>query len=401
MGIKDKIKNKNKDKNNVANAQGELPLEVTTEDKKSPATERAENARMAVMKAQAKAQAEQEVKQQEEQQRIAEAEKARNKKKADKQDEQDAYDNALEKAREDVQTNLEKKEDLKLIGKGDGLFGFGGLSGLVTKADTLTAEEKQKLNEQAEREQGKDVSKLKGETSDLEKENVEENKNSAENQIKAMEDLLKKHIDLMDNSYIYNELPRTIRQAYKSGKFGEVMTDDLRNQYRAEMKKPESERDKDILEKYKNAKDAQHAKNYYILDAIGTGLTNVGSALQGGQGGKETKWNQLQGSRIADAQQRYKDLLDTKANEVIKSAENAGIMNRENEKALRTLYQDRRLQPLLNKLDVDTQTQLLRLIDQKAGALSFETFINALALQLMNDPKGAVSGVFGAVDKLK
>ena len=388
-----------KDKNKVVNVQGELPLEITTEDKKNPVAERAENARKASMDAQAKAQAEQEAKQKEEQERLKKAEEQRNKKKADKQEEQDTYGKALEKAREDVQTNLEKKEDLKLIGKGDGLF--GGLSGLLTKADTLTAEEKQKLNEQAEREQGKDVAKLKDETSALEKENVEENKNSAENQIKAMEDLLKKHIDLMDNSSIYNELPRTIRQAYKSGKFGEVMTDDLRNQFRAEMKKPESERDKDILEKYKNAKDAQHARNYYILDAIGSGLINAGSALQGGQGGKETKWNQLQGSRIADAQQRYKNLLDTKANEVIKSAENAGIMNRENEKALRTLYQDRRLQPLLNKLDVDTQTQLLRLIDQKAGALSFETFINALALQLMNDPKGAVSGVFGAVDKLK
>ena len=388
-----------KDKNKVVNVQGELPLEITTEDKKNPVAERAENARKASMDAQAKAQAEQEAKQKEEQERLKKAEEQRNKKKADKQEEQDTYGKALEKAREDVQTNLEKKEDLKLIGKGDGLF--GGLSGLLTKADTLTAEEKQKLNEQAEREQGKDVAKLKDETSALEKENVEENKNSAENQIKAMEDLLKKHIDLMDNSSIYNELPRTIRQAYKSGKFGEVMTDDLRNQFRAEMKKPESERDKDILEKYKNAKDAQHARNYYILDAIGSGLINAGSALQGGQGGKETKWNQLQGSRIADAQQRYKNLLDTKANEVIKSAENAGVMNRENEKALRTLYQDRRLQPLLNKLDVDTQTQLLRLIDQKAGALSFETFINALALQLMNDPKGAVSGVFGAVDKLK
>ena len=389
-----------KDKNKVVNAQGELPLETPTEDKKNPVAERAENARKASMMAQAKAQAEQEAKQEDEEKRLKKAEEQRNEKKADKkQEEQDAYNKALEEARVDANQKLEHKEDLKLIGNGGGLF--GGLSGLLTKADTLTAEEKQKLNEQAEREQGKDVSKLKDETGALEKENVEENKNSAENQIKAMEDLLKKHIDLMDNSSIYNELPRTIRQAYKSGKFGEVMTDDLRNQFRAEMKKPESERDKDILEKYKNAKDAQHARNYYILDAIGSGLINVGSALQGGQGGKETKWNQLQGSRIADAQQRYKNLLDTKANEVIKSAENAGIMNRENEKALRTLYQDRRLQPLLNKLDVDTQTQLLRLIDQKAGALSFETFINALALQLMNDPKGAVSGVFGAVDKLK
>ena len=76
MGIKDK----NKDKNNVANAQGELPLEVTTEDKKSPATERAENARMAVMKAQAQAQAEQESKQEEEKERQRIAEEKRNKK---------------------------------------------------------------------------------------------------------------------------------------------------------------------------------------------------------------------------------------------------------------------------------------------------------------------------------
>lgn len=322
-----------------------------------------------------------------EKQKQKEAEKA--KKEAEKQAK------AEQKAEKKAEREQKTKEFL------DSINPFSGITNVMTKTSDLTEEEKATLNKAAEEEQAKDVSKLKDETSELEKENVEENKKSAENQIKAMEDLLKKHIDLMDNSYIYNELPRTIRQAYKSGKFGEVMTDDLRNQFRAEMKKPESERDKDILEKYKNAKDAQHARNYYILDAIGTGLTNVGSALQGGQGGKETKWNQLQGSRIADAQQRYKDLLDTKANEVIKSAENAGIMNRENEKALRTLYQDRRLQPLLNKLDVDTQTQLLRLIDQKAGALSFETFINALALQLMNDPKGAVSGVFGAVDKLK
>ena len=327
----------------------------------------------------------------------AEKQKQKEAEKAQKEKEKQA------KAEQKKQEREEKKaeRDQKVQEFFDSINPLSGVTNVMTKASELTEEEKATLNKAAEEEQEKDVAKLKGETSNLEKENVEENKNSAENQIKAMEDLLKKHIDLMDNSYIYNELPRTIRQAYKSGKFGEVMTDDLRNQFRAEMKKPESERDKDILEKYKNAKDAQHARNYYILDAIGSGLINAGSALQGGQGGKETKWNQLQGSRIADAQQRYKNLLDTKANEVIKSAENAGIMNRENEKALRTLYQDRRLQPLLNKLDVDTQTQLLRLIDQKAGALSFETFINALALQLMNDPKGAVSGVFGAVDKLK
>ena len=327
----------------------------------------------------------------------AEKQKQKDAEKAKKEEEKQAEREQKKQEREEKKAEREQKKQEFL----DSINPFSGITNVMTKASELTEEEKATLNKAAEREQEKDVSKLKDETSALEKENVEENKNSAENQIKAMEDLLKKHIDLMDNSSIYNELPRTIRQAYKSGKFGEVMTDDLRNQFRAEMKKPESERDKDILEKYKNAKDAQHARNYYILDAIGSGMINAGSALQGGQGGKESKWNQLQGSRIADAQQRYKNLLDTKANEVIKSAENAGIMNRENEKALRTLYQDRRLQPLLNKLDVDTQTQLLRLIDQKAGALNFETFINALALQLMNDPKGAVSGVFGAVDKLK
>ena len=333
-----------------------------------------------------------------EKQKQKEEEKAKKEEeKAKKEEEKQAKAEQKKQEREEKKAEREQKTKEFI----DSINPFSGISNVMTKASELTEEEKQKLNEQAEREQAKDVSKLKDETSELEKENVEENRKSAENQIKAMEDLLKKRIDLMDNSPIYNELPRTIRQAYKSGKFGEVMTDDLRNQFRAEMKKPVSERDTDILEKYKNAKDAQHARNYFILDAISTGLTNVGSALQGGQGGKETKWNQLQGSRIADAQQRYKDLLDTKANEVIKAAENAGVMNRENEKALRTLYQDRRLQPLLNKLDVDTQTQLLRLIDQKAGALSFETFINALALQLMNDPKGAVSGVFGTVDKLK
>lgn len=327
----------------------------------------------------------------------AEKQKQKEAEKAQKEKEKQAKAEKKKQEREEKKAEREQKTKDFL----DSINPFSDVNNVMTKARELTEEEKATLNKEAEEEQIKDVAKLKDETSELEKENVEENKKSAENQIKAMEDLLKKRIDLMDNSPIYNELPRTIKQAYKSGKFGEVMTDDLRNQFRAEMKKPVSERDTDILEKYKNAKDAQHARKYFIIDAISTGLTNVGSALQGVQGGKETKWNKLQGSRIADAQQRYKDLLDTKANEVIKAAENAGIMNRENEKALRTLYQDRRLQPLFNKLDVDTQTQLLRLIDQKAGALSFETFINALALQLMNDPKGAVSGVFGAVDKLK
>lgn len=352
--------------------QGELDLEETPKTKK-------------------------EIKAEKQKQKKEEEKAKKDAEKAKKEEEKQAKAEQKKQEREEKKAEREQKTKEFI----DSINPFSGITNVMTMASELTEEEKATLNKEAEEEQAKDVSKLKDETSELEKENVEENKKSAENQIKAMEDLLKKRIDLMDNSPIYNELPRTIRQAYKSGKFGEVMTDDLRNQYRAEMKKPISERDTDILEKYKNAKDAQHARNYFILDAISTGLTNVGSALQGGQGGKETKWNQLQGSRIADAQHRYKDLLDTKANEVIKSAENAGIMNRENEKALRTLYQDRRLQPLLNKLDVDTQTQLLRLIDQKAGALSFETFINALALQLMNDPKGTVSGVFGAFDKLK
>ena len=66
------------------------------------------------------------------------------------------------------------------------------------------------------------------------------------------------------------------------------------------------------------------------------------------------------------------------------------------EKGIRKLYADRRLQPILNELDVNSQRQLIDLMQEKAGAINFETFKSALLMSIIDNPGGAVASVFGA-----
>ena len=289
--------------------------------------------------------------------------------------------------------------------KGEGVLktGIGG---------EMSEEGKKKLAEDAAKrseEQNKDVNTLKAETKNLEKEQSEDTKEKADEHIQQMEELLGKYIGSMDSSKIYNEAPKTIRQAWKSGKFGDIVApeyrekygnyDDFRKAYRDELKKPKDKRNEEVISDFKanreKTKEARETRNWYTLQAIGAGMRNIGSALKGGRDFEKNAWDKVQGARMADAQERYKQLLNTKANEVVEEAKNKGLMDRENERALRNLYQDKRLQPILNKLDTDSQIQLIDLMQQKSDAINFNTFINALAIKLMDDPQGAVSSVFG------
>jgi hypothetical protein len=281
----------------------------------------------------------------------------------------------------------------------------------------MSEEEKQKHAEVAAKRaegQKEDVNALKTETESLEKEQSEGTKEKADEHIQQMEELLGKYINSMDSSKIYNEAPKTIRMAWKSGKFGDIIApeyrekygnyDDFRKAYRDELKKPRDKRDEEVINDFmanrEKTKEARDTRNWYTLQAIGAGMRNIGSALKGGRDFEKTAWDKVQGARMADAQERYKQLLDTKANEVVEEAKNKGLMDRENERALRNLYQDKRLQPILNKLDTDSQIQLIDLMQQKSDAINFNTFINALAIKLMEDPKGAVSSVFSGAKNL-
>lgn len=329
------------------------------------------------------------------------------------------------------------------------LDNIGNLNGLATgMGKEETPEEKAKREESTKRHestQSKNIDSLKKETDKIESDSVKESLSSEQERVKSVEDLLKSYVNDRFDSPIYNELPKTVRQAYKAGRFGSPMKEEVRKAYLEEHSKPIEKRiDKELrdafvlsqspkfdklsdeekqkvaekVSAYENkkaeletkraeidaeyakekerTKDARQARDWYILDAIGTGMRNVGNTLRGGSGDEQSAWNKLQGSRMEGAQKRYNELLNAKADAVIEAAKHKQGFDQKNQEAFRDLYNNKRLQPLLNQIDVDTQVQLIDLMKDKADAINFDSFINALAIQLASDPKGTVSSFLNA-----
>lgn len=301
-----------------------------------------------------------------------------------------------------AQENAKWEQALKQQGW-DGSNRTFGLGGIITRGFQETPEQKEAreagLQERQEA-QKEDIKDFKDETEEVVEDSREESESDAEKNIASLENILKERLEGSKNDPIYNELPKTIRQAYKAGEFGDPVNEKIRKDYRAEMKKPKKERNTEVIDAYKKelerTKDARQARDWYTMNAIGTALLNVGTALKGGTPTADTAWNKRQGARIEAAQQRYKDLLDTKANAVIEDAKHLQGFNQEMEKSIRKLYADRRLQPILNELDVNSQRQLIDLMQEKAGAINFETFKSALLMSIIDNPGGAVASVFGA-----
>lgn len=329
------------------------------------------------------------------------------------------YENAknkvaeIQKALDTAKANKKKADDERVAQENEqwekaleqiGLDGSqrGGTVGAIMRGFKETPEEDAKreagLQERQEA-QKEDVEDLKEEGEDIVEEQREASESDANKNLESLESLVRERIEGAKNDPIYNELPRTIRQAYKAGEFGDPVNEDIRKAYRAEMKKPKKERNAEVIEDYKKelerTKDARQAKNWYTMNAIGTGLMNFGSALKGETPTAETEWNKRQGARIANAQQRYKDLLDAKANTVIDELKNKQGFDQNTQKAIRSLYNDRRLQPILNRLDTDSQIQLIDLMQEKKDAINFNAFVNALVLSLVKNPEGAVSTALG------
>jgi hypothetical protein len=275
-----------------------------------------------------------------------------------------------------------------------------GGSGSVLQTSVAGGKPQSKPIKSGSEDQQKDIKELGKMGEDVISDTLSGSENTVQDRQEALKKYLDKYIDASANSKIYNELPRTIRQAYKSGEFGDPIDEDIRKAYREEMRKPKKDRDDKVIDAYKKelerTKDARQARDWYTMNAIGTALLNVGTALKGGTPTAETAWNKRQGARIEAAQQRYKDLLDTKANAVIEDAKHLQGFNQEMEKGIRKLYADRRLQPILNELDVNSQRQLIDLMQEKAGAINFETFKSALLMSIIDNPGGAVASVFGA-----
>lgn len=376
------------------NKQGKLSLE-NSEQTENPTQTRIEEARKKSMQAQAQAQAEKEAKQKEEEERKAKAEAEKEAKKKAKEERkaqaQAEYDAALESAQNTVQGQLAQKALSK-----------AGIGGVFEE----TPEQKKKREAgRAEREasQEKDLQSAKTTTEQIVSDAREISESDVEKNIASLENLVNERISGMKNDPIYNELPKTIRQAYKAKEFGEPMNEEIRKAYREELRKPKKERNNEVIDAYKKelerTKGARQARDWYTLNAIGTGLMNVGTALKGGTPTAQTEWNKRQGARLEAAQQRYKDLLDAKADTLIEEVKNKQGYDQATQKAIRGLYNDKRLQPILNKLDTNSQIQLVDLMQDKAGAINFNAFINALVLQMMKDPEGAVSKALGLGEK--
>ena len=383
-----------KDKNKTE-VQGQLPLEnPTVETPKNGAAERAEKARQASIKQQAQAQAEKEAKQKEDEERLKKAQEEREaKKKADEEKKAQAqaeYESALDSARDNAQEKLAERA-----------LGKTGLAGIFQESDEAKKAREAGLKARQEA-QEQDIKDFKDETKEVVEDSREKSESDAEKNIASLENILKERLEGSKNDPIYNELPKTIRQAYKAKEFGDPMDEDIRKAYREVMRKPKKDRDekdKETIDAYKKelerTKDARQARDWYTMNAIGTALLNVGTALKGGTPTAETAWNKRQGARIEAAQHRYKDLLDTKANTVIEEVKNKQGYDQATQKAIRSLYNDKRLQPVLNRLDTDSQIQLIDLMQEKSGAINFNAFVNALVLSLMDNPQGAVTSALG------
>lgn len=281
-------------------------------------------------------------------------------------------------------------------------FGLGGKIEGFFKETPKQKEEREKGLKERQEAQEQDIKDFKDEKEEVVEDSREESESDAEKNIASLENILKERLEGSKNDPIYNELPKTIRQAYKAREFGDPMDEDIRKAYREVMRKPKKDRDekdKEAIDAYKKelerTKDARQARDWYTMNAIGTALLNVGTALKGGTPTAETAWNKRQGARIEAAQQRYKDLLDTKANTVIEEVKNKQGYDQATQKAIRSLYNDKRLQPVLNRLDTDSQIQLIDLMQEKSGAINFNAFVNALVLSLMDNPQGAVTSALG------
>ena len=313
-----------------------------------------------------------------------------------------------------AQENAKWEEALKQRGW-DGsnrTFGLGGKITRIFQESPEDKEEREKGLKERQEAQKEDIKDFKSETEEVVEDSREESESDAEKNIASLENILKERLEGSKNDPIYNELPKTIRQAYKAKEFGDPMDEDIRKAYREVMRKPKKDRDekdKETIDAYKKelerTKDARQARDWYTMNAIGTALLNVGTALKGGTPTADTAWNKRQGARIEAAQQRYKDLLDTKANTVIEEVKNKQGYDQATQKAIRSLYNDKRLQPVLNRLDTDSQIQLIDLMQKKSGAINFNAFVNALVLSLMDNPQGAVTSALGLgkdfVDLLK
>lgn len=218
--------------------------------------------------------------------------------------------------------------------------------------------------------------------------------------IKETKDLIDK-LTKGDLSYSVKDMPKGIIRAFKNGDFGKVKIDaDIKADYLAEMKKPKEERDQAKIDAYKeeleSVKNTHSTLGYFIVDAIGKGLSNIGTALQGGTGDKQSKWQEVQDSKLKGSLERYNKQWQELSDEMTERFKAKGIVDRQTLKDVAEIYKNQSLRPIIDKLDVDSMERTLIIAKNMGGKINFETLKNALMLQILQDPQGAISKAMGA-----
>ena len=204
-----------------------------------------------------------------------------------------------------------------------------------------------------------------------------------------------------DLSYSVKDMPKGIIKAYKNGDFGKYKIDEkIRADYLDEMKKPKDERDQAKIDAYKgeleSVKNARATMGYFVADAIATGLSNAGAALQGQQGGKKSKWDEVQDTKLKGSLDRYNKHWDELSDEMTARFKAKRNIDQKTLEDISDIYKNQSLRPIIDKLDVDSMERTLIIAKNMGGKINFETIKNALMLQILQDPQGAISKAMGA-----
>ncbi len=279
-------------------------------------------------------------------------------------------------------SNAQATRDMYLAGSGVKIAGLTGEDN-KSELDDLT-------------ETKKDIANFKEVAESTKKEMLDKSKTDAQEQYESMKAL----VDEMgkgDISYSIADLPKGIVASAKRGDFGKFNIDEkIKQAYFDEMKKPIKERNQEIIDKYKaekeSSKGARQTMGYFLLDHIFKSLQNVGNALQGKEANAISDFKKMQNSKLESSLHRYNEMQEKKAKEMQKIFENKGILDKRIQEQIAELYKNAQFRPYLEKLDADSMEKVLLRTKALGGKIDLQTFKNALILQMLENPEGAIMG---------
>ena len=256
--------------------------------------------------------------------------------------------------------------------------------------------EAQKLYKENLEQTKADVKDLKNTMDVTKDEIIKTSEADTEKQMESLKAILDK-VEKGDLSYSVKDLPMGIIRRAKRGDFGKFNIDeDVKKAYMAEMRKPAKERDQKVIDAYnkekESTKDARSVMGNFILNALFTGLSNAGNVLQGKAPTEKSAYQKYSESKLQGSLDRYNKLWQDASEEMQNSIKAKGIIDRETSKQIADLYKNAAFRPYLDRLDTDSLERTILLAKNIGGKVDLGTFKNALLMQMLQDPQGAISG---------